>query len=64
MSLINALKMQLGHLLYFNELKMSAKDPRKTQEQLLFKILKKNASTMFGQKYQFCTIHTYVDFKN
>ncbi len=44
-----------------NEMSMQAK---KTNEDLLFQIVRDNENTEFGQKHQFSSIHTVDDFQN
>ncbi|TCV85920.1 GH3 auxin-responsive promoter family protein [Sulfurirhabdus autotrophica] len=57
------LKMWVIRFRYFRKLERDAKRPRETQESLLLEILKRNAATDFGIKFNLSAIRSYTDYQ-
>src|SRR3989338_7556189 len=63
MNLLASVYNQYRKFRYVNSFISATKDPMKTQEKLLLKIINKNKNTVFGKGHNFSSIKTIEDYR-
>jgi len=63
LAILATLKMQWIKFSLWKPFIQATKNPKKTQTELLLRIVQNNAQTKFGQDHQFETISNYDDFR-